>query len=121
VDGRAALLHALDGERNALPAAERYVARVLSADTAMAVPERPTLTEVAEAVAAQRRSLASTLTENWSTSQRCVLALVAGEPGAAEPPYDDNPVAAWGRLDDRQRDLVERLAPAVVERFNLRR
>ncbi|HYG86146.1 MAG TPA: hypothetical protein VD978_07790 [Azospirillum sp.] len=46
------------------------------------------------------------------------LALVGGEPGAAPEPYD-RPAAAWGRLDDRQRALVERLASDVVSRWGL--
>lgn len=80
----------------------------------------PRVAEAAEAIAAGRLTLSDALKQNWSTSQQVVLALVAGEPGAAEEPYN-SPAAAWGRLDDRQRALVERLAPSVVERFNLRR
>jgi len=75
----------------------------------------PRVIEAAQAIVAGRLMLSKALAENWSTSQRCLLALVAGEPGAAEEPYN-SPKAAWARLNGEQQAFVRNLLGTAMLR-----
>ncbi|WP_042442746.1 hypothetical protein [Azospirillum sp. B510] len=115
VDGCVELLHALDGERDALPEAVSYIEHLLSAEEAAAALEWPRFMDVARDVAAGRMTLSEALGQHWSIRQRCVLALVAREPRAAPKAYAE-PKAAWARLNGEQQAFVRNLLGTAMLR-----